>query len=228
MIIAERKHFQEIAEMLGDAEKVLVLGCGTCVTVCFAGGAKEAGILATQLRIHAKKENKKLEIVEATIERQCEDEFFEGIDEQVARADVVISLACGVGIQSVIEVFPDVLVIPGVNTTSYGRVKEPGVFAEYCIGCGDCVLGLSGGICPIARCSKSMLNGPCGGSEDGRCEVDPKTIPCAWHMIYERLKKLDRLDLIEKIGMPKDWSTSFHGGVRHTIREDLLDLKLED
>ncbi|HOO56781.1 MAG TPA: methylenetetrahydrofolate reductase C-terminal domain-containing protein [bacterium] len=227
MILAERKPLAEIIELIGDARKVLVLGCGTCVTVCFAGGSKEVGILASQLRMAASKAGKELEVVEETIERQCEDEFFEGVKEKISDADVVLSLACGVGVQTIAELFPEVVPLPGVNTTSFGRPVEPGVFVEYCAGCGDCLLALTAGICPIARCSKSLLNGPCGGSENGRCEVDPENIPCAWHMIYERLEKLGRLDWLDKISEAKDWSSSASGGVRIDIREDLREIKLE-
>jgi len=224
MIIAERKPFNEIWEMIGDAKKVLVLGCGTCVTVCFAGGKKEVDILSAQLRIAAKKEGRELIVEKDTIERQCEDEFFKAVSQKIKDADAVISLACGVGIQAVVEWFPEAISIPGVNTTSYGMLSEPGVFGEYCAGCGDCILDETGGICPIGRCSKSLLNGPCGGSREGRCEVDPENIACAWHMIYERLEKIGELDSLDAVREPKDWSTSYSGGVRVTVREDLREV----
>lgn len=224
MIIAERKPFDEILNMIGDAKKVLVLGCGTCVTVCFAGGKKEVGILASQLRIAAKKDNRAIEVVEETIERQCEDEFFKPVAQKIQEADIVVSLACGVGIQAVREWFPSAVALPGVNTTSYGMLREPGVFAEYCGGCGNCVLAETADVCPVARCSKSLLNGPCGGSRDGRCEVDPENIPCGWALIYERLEKQGRVDALDKIHEPKNWSPSFAGGVRVTVREDLREV----
>lgn len=224
MIIAERKPFEEIWKSIGDAKKVLVLGCGTCVTVCFAGGKKEVGILGSQLRIAAKKAQRDLEIVEDTIERQCEDEFFKAVGRKIEDADVVISLACGVGIQAVTEWFPNARTVPGVNTTSYGMLTEPGVFGEYCAGCGDCMLAKTEDMCPVARCSKSLLNGPCGGSRDGRCEVDPERIPCAWAAIYERLEKRGRVAALDEINEPKNWSTSLSGGVRVTIREDLREV----
>jgi ferredoxin len=210
--------------MIGDAKKVLVLGCGTCVTVCFAGGKKEVGLLASQLRIAAKKDKRQLEIVEETIERQCEDEFFKPVSQKIADADLVISLACGVGVQAVVEWFPNAIAVPGVNTTSYGMLREPGVFAEYCGGCGDCMLSETAGICPVGRCSKNLMNGPCGGSREGKCEVDPANTPCAWDMIYERLEKLGRLDSMDKVREPKNWAPSFSGGVRVTVREDLREV----
>jgi ferredoxin len=224
MIIAERKPFSEIWDSIGDAEKVLVLGCGTCVTVCFAGGKKEVGILASQLRMAAKMKNRRLEVAEETIERQCEDEFFKAVSKKIEDADAVISLACGVGVQAIAEWFPGAAAVPGVNTTSYGMLREPGVFAEYCGGCGECILTLTAGVCPIARCSKSLLNGPCGGSRNGRCEVNPENIPCGWQLIYDRLEKLGRLDSLDKINEPKNWAAGYSGGVRVTVREDLREI----
>ncbi|HOX29172.1 MAG TPA: methylenetetrahydrofolate reductase C-terminal domain-containing protein, partial [bacterium] len=183
-------------------------------------------ILASQIRIASSKAGKDVEVTEDTIERQCENEFFDRVKEKAAEADVVLSIACGVGVQTIIEVFPEKIVFAGLNTTFYGRPKEPGLFTEYCEGCGSCILNATGGICPIARCSKSLLNGPCGGSENGKCEVDPLNIECAWHLIHERLKSIGRLDLMEQVSPPKDWSTSSSGGVRRIVREDLREVKL--
>jgi len=222
MIIAEQKPLEEIRALIGGAKKILVLGCGACVTICFAGGRKEVGILTSQLRIAASKDGKELEVIEDTIERQCEDEFFETVKDKFKEVDLVVSLACGVGVQTVSELYPEVIALPGVNTTFYGRPKEPGIFTEYCEGCGDCLLGVTGGICPVARCSKHMLNGPCGGSENGKCEVDPQNIQCAWQLIYDRLKQINRLDAITDIMAMKDWRPAGHGGPRKIVREDLF------
>lgn len=226
MIIAEQKPLEEIRAIIGDAKKILVLGCGACVTICFAGGAKEVGILSSQLRMAASKDGKELEVLEDTIERQCENEFFDRVKSKMKSVDMVLSIACGVGVQTIVEVFPEVNAMPGLNTTFYGRPKEAGLFTEYCAGCGKCLIDTTGGICPVARCSKSLLNGPCGGSEKGMCEVDPKRIECAWHLIYERLEKLGLLDKYEEVAEPKDWSSSASGGVRSIVREDLREVKL--
>jgi hypothetical protein len=160
-------------------------------------------------------------VTDATIERQCDAEFFETVRADVNKADVVLSMACGVGVQLCGELFEGKRVLPALNTEHFGVNESIGVWKEYCLGCGDCVLHLTGGICPIARCSKSLLNGPCGGSQNGMCEVDPKTIECGWHLIYERLKLLGRLDLMEVNMPPKDWSKSHDGGVRTTERKDV-------
>jgi ferredoxin len=220
MIVGEQKPLEEIRELIGDARKVLVAGCGTCVTVCFAGGEREAQILASALRLATQVDGDPKEVAEVTVQRQCEWEYIDPLAEQIGESDVVVSLACGIGVQTLVERFPDVWVVPGLNTTFLGMPQEQGIWVERCQACGDCILGLTGGICPIARCSKQLLNGPCGGSHDGKCEINDE-VDCAWHLIYERLKRMDRLDLMLKLQPPKDWSTSRDGGPRKIVREDL-------
>lgn len=224
MIVGEQKPLEEIRNLIAGYEKVLILGCGTCVTVCFAGGEKEVGILASSLRMAERLDENEIEVTEATVQRQCEWEYLDEVAEQVEEADVVVSLACGIGVQAVAEHFEDTWVVPGLNTTFLGLPEQEGLWVERCQACGNCVLALTGGICPVARCSKSLLNGPCGGSQDGKCEVDPE-IDCAWQLIYERLARLGKLDLIMEVEPPRDWSTSRDGGPR---RIDRPDLRLEE
>lgn len=221
MIIAERKPIQEILNHIGDAKKIMIAGCGACVTICFAGGQKEVQILASSVKISKSKEDKSIEIIEVTPERQCEEEFVVPLKDKIEEVELVVSLACGVGVQTMVDYFPDKLIYPGVNTTSFGRPMEMGVYREYCAGCGNCILHLTGGICPVARCSKSLMNGPCGGSENGKCEVDPQKIDCAWQLIYDRLKHIGKLDMMEDIIPIKDWSTARDGGVRTTVLEHI-------
>ncbi len=220
MIVAEQKPLNEIKNLLGPAKKVLVVGCGTCVTVCFAGGAREAAILSSALRMAFRLEGTPREIEDVTVQRQCEWEYLDAIREQVTAADVILSLGCGIGVQAIAEHFPERWVVPGLNTSFMGLPVEQGVWAERCAGCGDCLLGLTGGICPIARCSKSLLNGPCGGSEGGHCEINPE-IDCAWQLIYDRLQAMGRLDALLEIQPPKKWSTARDGGPRRIVRDDL-------
>jgi ferredoxin len=220
MIVGERKSFEEIREMIGGYKKVLVVGCGTCVTVCFAGGEKEVATLSSALRMAAKKEGCGSEIVEAIIERQCDIEFIEELREKVEQVEAVLSMGCGAGVQTIAETFSNIPVYPALNTRFIGRTEEQGIWSERCAACGDCILHLTGGICPIARCSKSLLNGPCGGSKDGKCEINPE-IECAWQLIYDRLKALGQLDRLEQIIPVKDWSVSRDGGPRKLIREDM-------
>ena len=213
MIIAEQKPLEEVQELIADAKKVLVVGCGTCVTVCFAGGEKEAGIMATSLRMASKLNDTAKDVTHTTVQRQCEWEYIDPIKGEIDDADVVLSLGCGIGVQALAERYPESVVVPGLNTTFLGMPTEQGVWEERCAACGECVLGLTGGICPIARCAKQLLNGPCGGSQDGVCEIDPDT-PCAWQLIYDRLAEMGRLDEMEEIEPVKDWSPSVSGGPR--------------
>ena len=220
MIIAEQKPFEEVKSLVGEAQKILVVGCGTCVTVCFAGGAREAAILAASLRMASKLDGDPKDVTDVTVQRQCEWEYLDTIAEQVNEADLILSLGCGIGVQAIAEHFPKAWVVPGLNTSFLGLPVEQGVWMERCAACGDCILGLTAGICPIARCSKSLLNGPCGGSQDGHCEVN-EDIPCAWQLIYDRLKSLDKLELLSGIRPPKNWRTSRDGGPRKIVRPDL-------
>ena len=220
MIIAEQKSLDEIKSLVGSANNVLVVGCGACVTVCFAGGAREAEILSSSLRMASKLDGVTRQVSDVTVQRQCEWEYLDTISEQVAAADLVLSLGCGIGVQAIAEHFPDTWVVPGLNTTFLGLPQEQGVWTERCAACGDCILGLTGGICPIARCSKSLLNGPCGGSEDGHCEINPDT-QCAWQLIYDRLKSMDKLEVLMELQPPKNWQASRDGGPRKIIRDDL-------
>lgn len=220
MIIAEQKPLAEIKSLIGEAEDVLVVGCGTCVTVCFAGGDREAQVLASALRMSSQLDDAPYGVQDVTVQRQCEWEYLDEIKEEIGAADVVLSLGCGIGVQAIAEHYPETWVVPGLNTTFLGLPTEQGVWEERCAACGDCLLGITGGICPVARCSKSLLNGPCGGSEEGHCEIDPE-IPCAWQNIYDRLKKMDRLDAILELQTPKNWRSSRDGGPRKIVRDDL-------
>jgi len=162
------------------------------------------------------------EIREFTVQRQCEYEYNELSVEHVRDADLVVSLACGIGVQTMTEQFPDKRTVPGLNTTFLGQPTEQGVWVERCQACGDCILELTNGLCPVARCAKSLLNGPCGGSQRSICEVyaDRQT-PCVWDQIYKRLQALGQLDKIMEVRPPKNWHTSRDGGQRKIVREDL-------
>lgn len=220
MIMGEQKPLEEIWEMIRPYRKVLVFGCNTCVAVCHAGGNKEAEILGSLLRMKATQENAVMEIKSSGIERQCEHEFYESAKEDLAWADLVLSTACGVGVQFTAEKMPATPVFPGLNTTFMGAVDAPGVFSERCQGCGQCILALTGGVCPVSRCAKRLFNGPCGGSTKGKCEIS-KDLDCAWQLIVDRLKALNRLDDYEKLAPIKDWSNERSGGPRKMVREDL-------
>ncbi len=220
MIVAERKPIDEIIGFIRDCKKILIVGCNECVTVCYAGGKKEVEILASALKMAFMKEGKELEVKEVTLERQCDHEYLEEIRNIIDQYDAVISLACGVGVQFMAEKYFQTPVFPGVNTCFMGVTEERGVWAERCQGCGQCILGKTAGICPVSRCAKRILNGPCGGSTKGKCEIN-KELDCAWQLIIDRLKELGRLEDYEEIIPIKDWSTERAGGPRKLVREDL-------
>jgi len=206
MIIAERKPLEEIRNMLAGYKRILVVGCGTCVTICWAGGEKEVGILSSQLRLASSKDGNELSVIEAVVERQCEKEMvIEELGDKVQGVEAILSLGCGAGVQTMAELFEEKPVLPALNTTFIGMPEKEGLWVEMCGACGDCFLDRTGGICPVVRCAKGLLNGPCGGTrKGGKCEIDPDK-DCAWVLIYRRLEKQGRLDLMRKYYEPKNY-----------------------
>jgi len=220
MIVADRKKIPEIRGMIEAYDRVLLVGCGTCVTVCLAGGEREVGILGSALRMALKLVGRGEVVVdECTIERQCEDAFIDALAPRVKEYDALCSLGCGAGVQALAERFPATPVYPGLNTQFIGILESQGVWTEKCAGCGNCRLGEFAGICPITRCAKRLFNGPCGGSRSGKCEVNPD-LECGWQCIYDRARSLGVLDRFESIAAPHDWSTALDGGPRKVVRED--------
>ena len=217
MIVGSQKPFDEIIESISGYREVLVLGCGTCVSVCLTGGDKQAHALARALT-QANRDKKKSPVFEVnTIERQCEHDLIKKFLEVPKTTEAILSLACGAGVQTVADVFRSVPVIPALNTTFLGALDEPGVWNEKCMGCGDCMLSHTGGICPVARCAKRLFNGPCGGTSNGKCEISAvigKDVDCAWQLILERLVLLGKIDEYHKIRMPRDWTSETATGPR--------------
>ena len=221
MIVADRKPLAEILDMVKDMNKILIVGCKGCVTVCNVGGTKEVGILAATLKIARKKEGRPLEVDERTIERQCDPEYIELVKGEVGNYDGVISMACGVGPQFLSQAYPDQRFFPAVNTTFFGGAVQHGIWEERCAGCGTCVIHYFGGLCPIARCSKSLLNGPCGGSAGGKCEIS-KDVDCIWDIIVRKKMEQGRLEDLLDVKPAKNWGTARDGGPRTSIREELV------
>jgi ferredoxin len=213
MIVGQQKPLEEIWEMVSEHRKVLVLGCNSCVAVCHQGGTKQAEVLTSLLRMQAIQEEVEIELVDGGIERQCEHEFFKSALDAISETDAVLSLACGVGVQFMAEKFHSTPVYPALNTTFLGAVERPGYFTEKCQACGNCILAATGGICPVSRCAKRLLNGPCGGVNNGKCEIN-KELDCAWCLIVNRLEALGKLDDYEELFPLKDWSKDRAGGPR--------------
>ena len=221
MIKAQQKPIDEILSYLDPYSKILLSGCGACVTVCHSGGEKEVALLASSLKMARSKMGKNLDIMEITPARQCEPEFALELAGMVEGVDAILSLSCGVGVQTLARNFNNAMIFPGVNTVFMGETVTHGAWEERCQACGNCILERTGGVCPIARCAKQLLNGPCGGSSRGKCEIKEET-DCAWQLIYDRLKSLGQLQKLQEIIPAKNWGTeSRDKGPRKIVREDL-------
>jgi ferredoxin len=205
MIVARRKPLAEIEESIRTFSRVLVVGCGTCVAVCQAGGEKEVEILALQLRMRARLAGRPQRIDEVTLTRQCDPEYVDSLIPVAGEYDAMLSAACGAGVQLLAERVATIPVVPALDTLFLGVTEQPGVWSQRCTACGQCILDRTGGICPITRCAKGLLNGPCGGTQHGKCEVDSSK-DCAWTLIYRRLEKLGQLHQLEKIWPPRDFN----------------------
>jgi hypothetical protein len=175
--------------------------------------------LASALKLSYRKDGLSPKITEACLDRQCVNDFIQGIAQQIPDHEAVLSLGCGAGVQALARVYWDKPIIPALDTLFIGETQMRGIWQENCLGCGKCKLGHFGGICPVTRCSKKLMNGPCGGSKDGLCEVNPEIL-CGWQMIIDRLEALGELDRLSEYVPPVDWSTSHSGGPRRVVRED--------
>jgi ferredoxin len=205
LIVAEQKNLEEIRRMITPYERVLILGCGTCVTVCDAGGEREVSLLHSALRVaQVRGGNGNQTFLEYTLKRQCDPEFLDMLVDKVEDIDAILSLGCGIGVQAIAERFPNLPVLPGVNTSFMGMAKEWGIWDERCAACGDCILEKTAGICPITRCTKGILNGPCAGTKNGKCEAN-KDMDCAWVLIYKRLENLQQLENIRRYYPPRNF-----------------------
>ena len=225
MIVGTRKPLAEIQDMVKKYDRLLLAGCDTCVAECASGGQREVAELAAALQMGFRLAGQEKDIQETSVDRQCVHEFLLDVVEAAQERDAILSLACGAGVQALAARLPETPVFPALNTQFIGETAERGLWLENCRGCGNCMLGLTGGICPVSRCAKSLLNGPCGGARAGLCEinlsmkVDPE-VPCAWLQIYDRLQALGELDRLLKPTPPKDWSYGDASGPRRVIRPD--------
>ena len=208
MIISRKKPFEEVLELLGDAKKVILVGCGSCATSCKVGGESELDEMEAFLNEHGIEVAGRT-IPEETCQKMLTKKHLKAFKDSGAQA--IIGMECGNGVQTIAQL-TDLPVYPSANTLFLGQIERIGIFNEECRMCGDCVLGLTGGICPVTQCAKSLINGPCGGQKDGRCEVNPEN-PCAWIEIY---KKLESMNQLEKLAMTRrDKGYAAHTYPRH-------------
>jgi len=204
VVKSKRKPLDQIKEALADYHTILNVGCGGCASVCLVGGQREVAGLNTELAEIFRLNHEPKKLTGYIVERQCNETFLAELDPFVEDCDCMMSMACGAGAQLMAERYPQKPVFPAVDTIAIGVDRAIGVYEEKCRACGDCVIGYTGGICPVTRCAKGLFNGPCGGTQDGKCEVDHE-INCSWYDTYLRLKEQNRLAQIMKIRRPTAW-----------------------
>ncbi|WP_303720338.1 methylenetetrahydrofolate reductase C-terminal domain-containing protein [Malonomonas rubra] len=209
MIISTPKGREELAALLAEYHSLYIIGCGACATVCKVGGEDE--VFATQEWLE---ENGHEVVGSMVLEEACHimraARELRRCKAQIDEADALLILSCGAGVQSISNCV-DKRVLAGVNSLFLGNIRRFGEFEEKCSLCGDCILSETAGICPVTNCAKGMLNGPCGGMEDGHCEAD-ELRDCAWLKIYQRLEKQRRHGVFERVVEPKDWAKKFKPG----------------
>jgi len=204
MIVTAQKPLDEILDSISPYSNILIAGCDGCTQP--PRGLREAKTLSQLLELGGRLRDRNFAFKVTTVVKQC-DSFLtaSALKPQVDDVDAVLSLACGAGVQTVAELFPDLAVLPAQNTHFIGvEDREGGTLEERCVGCGDCLLVLTGGICPVTRCAKGLLNGACGGARNGKCEMNPAK-DCAWELIFQRLVKQDKLDLIREFRPPRNY-----------------------
>ena len=204
MIITELKPFAEIIHSLQCYTKIFLVGCGECAATCKTGGEAELAQMKTQLEAQGKTVVGTCIPGAPCVASQIKTELAKNM-QALRQAEAILVLACGLGVQSVKD--NDRLglaVLPACNTLFGAVMDAQGNFYEKCSLCGECVLDVTAGVCPITLCAKGLLNGPCGGMDKGKCEVD-KDQDCAWVLIYKELEKRKKLDELRKIQGPKDF-----------------------
>jgi len=218
--ITEPKPLEEVMQNLEKCQGVYIIGCGTCATMCQTGGKSEVLEMRDRLEAAGKKVTGWMVIPTACDELTRQALRENAVD--IGLADCILMMTCAFGVQTV-ALYMDTPkpVYPALNTLFIGKEESPGCFMEVCAQCGNCVLALTAGICPLVRCAKSLLNGPCGGSVGGKCEISPD-VPCAWQTIIDRLEALGQLGRLEEIAPPRDWSTSQAGGPRKFTLEAIV------
>ncbi len=204
MIITKNKPYKHILESLKNSKRIFIIGCAQCATVCKTGGEEEVGAMAKKLKAEGKEITGK-----AILDPACHlvkvKQLFQKEKEALKKTDAVLSLACGDGTQSIRDGIRVERVHPGLDSLFLGEVERGGHFSQKCVLCGECIIDKTGGICPLTVCAKGLLNGPCGGSKNGKCETD-KERDCGWILIYKRLKELNCLDDMKRIVKPFDYS----------------------
>jgi hypothetical protein len=202
--ITQQKSEEELDRLLEGLGRVFIVGCGTCTTLTNTGGGP-------QVEAMKEAQTKKGKLITGTVilPVACDNISTEALAEfgqQIGLADVLLIMSCAFGVQTIARQIKKV-VVPALDTLFIGKETGVGLFDEICSQCGACIIGETGGICPVTSCHKGLVNGPCGGTNDGMCEID-KQKDCAWTLIYKRLKDLNRLDAMKTLQKPRN----HHGG----------------
>jgi len=205
MVVTRQKKFKDILKNFENVEKIFIVGCGECAEIARTGGETEVKKMKDDLEKSGKK------ITGFSIpEAPCFDTQVRRLVRQhkteISSSEAILVLACGLGVQNLKQNTNDKFIIPGCDTLFIGAVSKDGKnFSQYCSACGECILDITDGYCPLTRCPKGMLNGPCGGVYNGKCEVDREK-DCVWTLIYENLKSKRKVKELKKIQLPKDYS----------------------
>lgn len=204
MIVSEQKPVKELIELLRGNKKVFLIGCGDCAASCRSGGLEDLPIYAEKLEAEGVNVIGWFVPQQACMAPKTKSEL-KVVENLIAEADAILSFSCGAGTQTLSDIIPEKIVLPAVNTVFLASTLRAGHFLQYCSMCGDCVLGVTGGLCPQTLCAKSLMNGPCSGSIDGKCETY-RDRDCVWHNIYNKLKERGELNDFQ-IRLPmKDFS----------------------
>jgi hypothetical protein len=215
MIVSKQKKLHEILESL-DKDPVFIVGCSECATICQTGGEKEVQAMKNALE----KNNITVTgvvVLDPACHRLNDKRLLKHFKGEIQKAKKVLVLACGNGTQTVSEILEDKDIITGTDTLFLGEIQRLTEFEKRCMICGECLVDDFGGFCPVARCPKHMLNGPCGGASNGTCEIDPD-LECVWDLIYRWMKKKQRLPMMKQIQEPKDWSQELQ--MRRSLKHD--------
>jgi hypothetical protein len=204
MIISEQKPLPEILQTLVGEQNIFLVGCKGCAEACHSGG--EAQVMEMKGKLEA--EGKRIAgstVVDFLCDKALVKFRLKAHEEEINAADALLVMTCGLGVQATAAVV-DKVTHPACNTINAGGSRGEWRGEERCLECGDCVMEYTGGICPLTACTKSLINGPCGGAKNGKCEFESETRDCGWQLIYERLKKLNHLDKMRTVLSAKDWS----------------------
>lgn len=202
MIVSAQKPWEEILGYLEGESNIFILGCNGCAEASGTGGPAQVAEMKQKLEEAGKKVTGTM-VVDFLCQRALVKSRLRPRIEQVAAADSILVMTCGLGVQAVAASVSKVC-HPACNTVNMGGSRGTWAGEDRCLECGDCLLEYTGGICPLTACTKSLINGACGGASQGKCELDPDK-DCGWELIYERLKQKNQLDKLRRFIPPKSW-----------------------